>query len=527
MIRKIGLCIGLLSMLITWERVGAEPFTYQGQLKDAGVPVSGPVNLGFKLFDAAAVGNQVGNTLTFNNQVLDDGLFTVALDFGFSNVLWFPGAPRWLEITVNGTPLTTRQPLNPAPYAIRALRPWQTSAVSGNDVFFTTNGVLGSGNVGIGDSTPLATLTVGEGDKFQVNGTNGRVKFADGTGGITFPDTTSNSTPMIQLFDLGLTLPTSRMILGHSVNFPQEGLQYSSHSYSFRSASNIALSIDVDLPFVGINRSSRVTGSEYFGIQAPATGTSYGGMYIRTDSTTAKPFYGYTSGSGAGSQTGWTYLDGTTGDWRVNLGADRLVVTDSGNVGIDTNTPSGRLHIEGGTDAELASGGFLILGATASTNIAMDNNEIMARNNGATSPLYLNNEGGNIHLIATGTGGVSIATATIPAGVKLAVNGKVLCEELEVQLSGDWPDYVFEENYPLMPLDQLEQSIQKNKHLPGVRSAQEIARTGVNVGQVQAQTLQKVEELTLYMIEMNKQLESVKRENEQLRARLAAVEGGR
>lgn len=100
---------------------------------------------------------------------------------------------------------------------------------------------------------------------------------------------TTNNLPLIQLFDLGLTLPTSKMILGHSVNFPLEGLQYSSHRYSFRSASNVALTVDVDTPFVGVNRSSRLNDSEAFGIQSHATGTDYGGMYIRTDGATAKP----------------------------------------------------------------------------------------------------------------------------------------------------------------------------------------------------------------------------------------------
>ncbi|MBI1825362.1 MAG: hypothetical protein HY287_13600 [Planctomycetes bacterium] len=67
----------------------AEPFTYQGQIKDSGIPVNGTVGLTFKLFDAVSNGNQQGNTLTFNGQAVVDGLFTVALDFGFNNTLWF------------------------------------------------------------------------------------------------------------------------------------------------------------------------------------------------------------------------------------------------------------------------------------------------------------------------------------------------------------------------------------------------------------------------------------------------------
>jgi hypothetical protein len=160
-------------------------------------------------------------------------------------------------------------------------------------------------------------------------------------------------------------------------------------------------------------------------------------------------------------------------------------------------------------------------------NIAIDNNEIMARNNGVATTLALNAAGGNVTLIQSGSGGVSIGTTVIPAGVRLAVDGKVLCEEMEVQLSGDWPDFVFEDEYELMPLEELEQSVAANKHLPGIPSAAEVAKEGVNVGEMQTKLLHKVEELTLYMIEMNKEVEAVRAENERLLARIAQLEGGR
>lgn len=83
--------------------------------------------------------------------------------------------------------------------------------------------------------------------------------------------------------------------------------------------------------FVGINRSTPLTGVEAFGIQSHATSNSYGGMYLATDGPSAKPFYGYSSGS---SKSCWTYLDGNTGDWRVNNSGDRLIVTNTGQVGV-------------------------------------------------------------------------------------------------------------------------------------------------------------------------------------------------
>ena len=69
-----------------------------------------------------------------------------------------------------------------------------------------------------------------------------------------------------------------------------------------------------------------------------------------------------------------------------------------GNVGIGVGTPDVRLHVGGGTDTAPGSGGYLVLGGITGTNISMDNNEIMARNNSAPSTLYLNNQGGDVRI---------------------------------------------------------------------------------------------------------------------------------
>src|SRR5262245_8925045 len=115
---------------------------------------------------------------------------------------------------------------------------------------------------------------------------------------------------------------------------------------------------------------------------------------------------------------------------------------------------------------------------------------------------------------------MSIGTTPTPTGVKLAVEGKILCEEVEVQLSQDWPDFVFEEGYELMPLDKVEKFIQLKKHLPDVPSAAEVESRGVSVGQMQATLLKKVEELTLHMIAIEKEVTTLRRENQSLRQRI-------
>jgi hypothetical protein len=116
---------------------------------------------------------------------------------------------------------------------------------------------------------------------------------------------------------------------------------------------------------------------------------------------------------------------------------------------------------------------------------------------------------GNILLNNTGAIGIGTGAVAIPAGVKLAVNGKVNCKEVEVTLSG-WSDYVFNNDYQLKPLSEVEQFIKENKHLPDVPSEKEVINNGNNLGKMDAILLQKIEELTLYMIDLKKENDLLK-----------------
>ena len=88
-------------------------------------------------------------------------------------------------------------------------------------------------------------------------------------------------------------------------------------------------------------------------------------------------------------------------------------------------------------------------------------------------------------------------------------NGKVECKEIKVTLTG-WADYVFANDYKLMSLSNLEKYIATNKHLPGIQSAKEIEAEGLSVGEMQKQQMEKIEELTLYIIELQKQIDALK-----------------
>lgn len=110
----------------------------------------------------------------------------------------------------------------------------------------------------------------------------------------------------------------------------------------------------------------------------------------------------------------------------------------------------------------------------------------------------------------------------VPDGYKLIVQDGILTEKVKIAtiFGGQWSDFVFANDYKLRPLDEVEEYINKNKHLPEIPSAQEVEKEGLDLAQMDAKLLQKVEELTLYMIDM-------KKENEQLKKRLSELERGR
>jgi len=110
------------------------------------------------------------------------------------------------------------------------------------------------------------------------------------------------------------------------------------------------------------------------------------------------------------------------------------------------------------------------------------------------------------------TGNVVFGSGSIvpAAGYKVSVDGKVICEELRVQLNAAWPDYVFAKNYRLKSLSELENFILQNNHLPNVPSAKEVEKNGFDVGDMNKRLLEKVEELTLYVIQLKKEIDAMK-----------------
>jgi hypothetical protein len=99
----------------------------------------------------------------------------------------------------------------------------------------------------------------------------------------------------------------------------------------------------------------------------------------------------------------------------------------------------------------------------------------------------------------------NVGIGTLNPQEKLSVKGKIRAQEIKVEMTG-WSDFVFEPKYSLMPLGLLERYINENKHLPGIPSAAEVKEQGIELGEMNRKLLQKIEELSLYIIQQDKKI---------------------
>lgn len=119
---------------------------------------------------------------------------------------------------------------------------------------------------------------------------------------------------------------------------------------------------------------------------------------------------------------------------------------------------------------------------------------------------------------------LGIGTSNI-GDYKLAVNGKIRAKEIKVE--SNWADFVFKEDYHLLTLKEVEEFISENGYLPNMPSEAEVKENGIDLGEMNAKLLQKIEELTLYTIEQGNKIEklnSLKSDNIELKERLNKIE---
>ena len=171
---------------------------------------------------------------------------------------------------------------------------------------------------------------------------------------------------------------------------------------------------------------------------------------------------------------------------------------------------------------KLVSGtGNVFLGRQAGYN-ETGSNKLYIDNSSTTVPLIYGNFSSNQ---------LGVNTNYIPSGFAFAVKGKVISEEVKIKAYSGWSDFVFYEDYQLPTLNEVEKHIKEKGHLKDIPSAEKVKQEGFFLGEMDAKLLQKIEELTLYTIQQQKELndqqkelEQEKKKNTNLEARLAKLE---
>ena len=104
---------------------------------------------------------------------------------------------------------------------------------------------------------------------------------------------------------------------------------------------------------------------------------------------------------------------------------------------------------------------------------------------------------------------------------KLDVCGDIRAKKIKVETG--WCDYVFEDDYELMPLDEVSDFIANNKHLPGIPAGVQVETEGLDVGDMSARHMLKIEELTLYLLQIHDEMKELKQQNELLKKQLETI----
>jgi hypothetical protein len=197
----------------------------------------------------------------------------------------------------------------------------------------------------------------------------------------------------------------------------------------------------------------------------------------------------------------------------VTSDVTRMWIDASGNIGVGTTVPDQKLDVRGNMVLETGMSPVVYTGiGTSELNryLLLANSANFGSASGLkaggvlVSDSYAYANPGKNDLIVKGNVGIGTNT---PGNFKLAVNGKIWGTEVQVALTNPGPDYVFEKSYALPSLEEVKFYIDQNKHLPEVPSAKEMKMNGVNVGEMNILLLKKIEELTLYVIELNDRLD--------------------
>ncbi|MFZ1676283.1 MAG: hypothetical protein WAT91_03365 [Saprospiraceae bacterium] len=352
---------------------------------------------------------------------------------------------------------------------------WDTTGLN----IFLNNG----GNVGIGTNTPTSPLTVqtdlntvgitqiGGNDEIVLSSAVGDVSASIGTSTNHIFSLNAGGTGKVHVW------PDGRVVIGDD----PDPINFTGGSSSSRTVPTEAkLTMETPLNSTGwmhIGGPDSIIVSEVIGGISAAIGTSTNHAFRLTAGTSGKGVHIY----------------------------------PDGNVVIGTNVQGsfGRLtlHTPDNSDgfAHYSSGGILlktIVGGTSAGFGTFTNHKMRIFANGVSV----------INIAPDGNIGMGLENPL--AGYRLSVNGSIKAKEIVVETVG-FPDYVFAPDYKSLSLSEVERFIQLHHHLPNIPSASEVEENGLAIGAMQNKMMEKIEELTLYIIELNKRIESLEKTNHQ------------
>lgn len=394
-----------------------------------------------------------------------------------------PSVTNWTRLGTNGSPL--------------AILTQGSDKYGSSPTMFLTN----NGNIGIGNTDPKSLLDVrgdiSMGAWYENNGSRkiGIYNGVDFTGGMEIENTSLSGN------------------YSQKVHFVTHHMN---NGYGRR------MTIDED-------------GNVGIGTTAPVAKLTVAGQ-VRANT------YGYGFEQNDGTVSVGTYTDGVAGWVGTNSnhplyfytgnGFESMAITTAGDIGIGTSTPAYKLGVTGTT------------GLHGNTTICPSLNGSLGTVSIGTSTLFTNSmfnvksnlpyaafiDGAattNAALQVEGrtklNGNVSIGSgAGFATGYRLSVDGKIICTELRVQAT-PFPDYVFAADYKLKTLEEVEEYITTNHRLPNMPAATEVEAEGMSVGGIQLKLVEKVEELTLYILKQQKQLQEQQAEIDQLNKALRTL----
>jgi trimeric autotransporter adhesin len=417
------------------------------------------------------------------------------------------------------------------------------SMALGSDVFTTENNqyiygnasvakhIFQGGNVGIGTTYPThlldvrgdASFTVGEEqDAFLVYSGPNEYNLIRYNGDVDklllMEDPTSGSV------GIGTSAPVSKLgIMGNAsigttyagINAPASGLIVEGKVGIGTTNPQDKLDINGSLSITGNGSTgaSGINGQKTSGVFTVNANTgSYNGPNIEMNGMTKADnpgrlrFISYGTGTDKGDIL-FTNYDNAAQSWN-----DKMIITANGNVGIGTNYPLNGVHIKNNT--------------ATSTNLWLDATNISGGVNWMIQSTCGSNSLGQGKLVFRDETNAKdlltiYSTASTYPGV-MSFNGKIYAQEVEVKL-GAFPDYVFQKEYNLMSIDNLQNYIEKNGHLPNMASKEDVEKNGIGIGEMNRVLLEKVEELSLYLIEQNKLLKEQQQQINQLENKVSNI----